>query len=201
MSLLKLLLATQLILVSSITPVLAATQANQHEYFDYYHRATPRAQKLLHLTEKYHLQKGITLLQQGKCTYALNDFQFILNYFPNHPEVLYRMIDWGEQCGKPSAAERSIKQAIKLYPDAAQTYTIYGIFFHREGKLKEAIEQYQHALKLEPNSSQTHYNLGLAYFARADYEDARKQAKAAYQAGFPLPGLKEKLKSVGQWKK
>lgn len=200
MTSLKQLLAAVLFTSSSMTPALAAAQAQTHEHFDYYHQATPRAQKLLHLTEEYHLKKGINLLKQGKCTYALSDFQFILNYFPNHPEVLYRMIDWGEQCGKPNVPEQRIKQAIETYPDAAQTYTIYGIFLHREGKLKEATEQYHHALELTPDSGQTHYNLGLAYFELGDYEAARKQAKAAYQGGFPLPGLKQKLSSVGQWK-
>ena len=64
-------------------------------------------------------------------------------------------------------------------------------------ELDDAIKQYQIATKLDPNSAEAHYNLGLAYLAKKNNQAAFKQAKLAYQLGYPLPGLKNKLAAQG----
>ena len=45
-----------------------------------------------------------------------------------------------------------------------------------------------------------HYNLGLALIEVGRVDDALMHAQLAYKAGFPLPGLREKLKRMGKWR-
>jgi len=41
--------------------------------------------------------------------------------------------------------------------------------------------------------------MGLIYFDLKDYDKALSFAHRAYGSGFPLPGLRDKLKKVGKW--
>jgi hypothetical protein len=43
------------------------------------------------------------------------------------------------------------------------------------------------------------YNLGLVLFDMKLYEDAKARAVAAYELGYPLPGLRRKLERIGKW--
>ena len=43
-------------------------------------------------------------------------------------------------------------------------------------------------------------DLGLAYADLKQYDKALESAHRAYGAGFPLPGLKNKLKRAGKWR-
>ena len=54
--------------------------------------------------------------------------------------------------------------------------------------------------KLMPGDANVAYNLGLIYVDLKDYENAREYAKRAYDGGFPLPGLRQKLVQAGQWR-
>jgi tetratricopeptide (TPR) repeat protein len=76
---------------------------------------------------------------------------------------------------------------------------IYGIHLHKVRKLDEALKLYKAAEKLEPRASEVHYNLGLLYVDKKDYRQAVLHAKKAYQLGYPLPGLRNKLISLGVW--
>ena len=55
------------------------------------------------------------------------------------------------------------------------------------------------ALRIDAKSPEAHYNLGLLYFDAGRTDDALEHAVAAYDAGFPLPGLRNKLMSAGHW--
>ena len=52
---------------------------------------------------------------------------------------------------------------------------------------------------LSPEDYNTHYNLGLLYFDKKNFAKSKEHAKIAYDQGFPLPGLKNKLTKAGQW--
>jgi tetratricopeptide (TPR) repeat protein len=79
---------------------------------------------------------------------------------------------------------------------------VYGIFLIKKGDRKGAESELQLAreglekLGGDPNLN---YNLGLAYFDLGDYDKALEQAKTAYSLGFPLPGLRDKLKRANKW--
>jgi tetratricopeptide (TPR) repeat protein len=70
----------------------------------------------------------------------------------------------------------------------------------RSGKKAEAVAKLEEGAALDERDANIQYNLGLAYFDVGQYEKALKSAHRAYAAGFPLPGLREKLKRAGKWR-
>ncbi len=74
-----------------------------------------------------------------------------------------------------------------------------GMHLHSRGRYKEALASYKRAEELGNNSITFFYNFGLLWFELKDYDHAVEYAKRAYDGGWPLPGLANKLKSVGRW--
>jgi tetratricopeptide (TPR) repeat protein len=154
----------------------------------------------IHVVDKYHLGKAQQKLRDKRYKYALNDLNFILRHFPNHPHALMLMEDAGRGTGQPDLALRYFDAAIAAYPDEPMTYLVYGVFLQKRSKLAEAIDHYEHALELKPNLPDAHYNLGLALVASKRYAEANQHALAAYRLGHPMPGLRNQLKQAGAWK-
>jgi tetratricopeptide (TPR) repeat protein len=92
-------------------------------------------------------------------------------------------------------------RAVEFAPDDGAVRVLYGIYLSRRGHKNEALEHLQAAQKLlaDADNPNLHYNLGLAYFELKDYDKALAHAKKAYELGFPLPGLRDKLKRAGKW--
>jgi Flp pilus assembly protein TadD len=76
---------------------------------------------------------------------------------------------------------------------------IYGNYLLKAGQADKATEQLKEAINLQPEDPNVNYNLGLLYVQKKDYEQAKIYAKKAYELGFPLPGLKNKLMEAGKW--
>ena len=85
-------------------------------------------------------------------------------------------------------------------PDDAMVKVIYGLFLMQAGRAKDAIAKLEAARDLDTQNANVHYNLGLAYADLKQYDKALESAHRAYGAGFPLPGLKNKLKRAGKWR-
>ncbi len=123
----------------------------------------------------------------GTIKWALADVEFVLAYFPNHPQALSLATEIARRMGSPKQADRYYEKAIQLYPGSAQTWMLYGIQLHRTGRLEDAIKKYRKALKLDNNLAEAHYNLGLALLKVGRVEEAQQHADKAYAMGYPLP--------------
>lgn len=167
---------------------------------DYY--GNEYGKRLIKDVEEHHIGPGIQRMN-GKphmWIYALQDFDFVLAYYPNHPQGLKLKAEVAMKMGKPQLAEESFQKAIRLYPHTTGTYILYAIFLQQNGKLEAAEANYKKALDSEPASVNAHYNLGLLYFDKKQYELANAHAQQAYAMGHPLPGLRKKLESINAWK-
>jgi tetratricopeptide (TPR) repeat protein len=170
--------------------------------FDYYAPRKGSAEELFQNVQNYHLEPGREDMLKGAFQYALANFEFILRYYPNHPRALDLL---SQTCNawknNPRCdADGWFERAIAVNPNAAPTYIVLGLHFHRSGKFADEIRSYKKALELQPQSLNAYYNLGLAYVAQKQYSLANEAAQHAYALGAPLPGLKDKLKAVGAWK-
>jgi tetratricopeptide (TPR) repeat protein len=166
---------------------------------DYY--GNEYGMRLLKDVEEHHLGPGIERMN-GKShmwIYAMQDFDFILAYYPNHPRGLQLKAEIAMKLGKPQLAEQSFRKAIELYPHTTSTYILYAVFLQQNGKLDAAEANYKTALNAEPNSAAAHYNLGLLYCKKQQYAAANLHAQRAYALGYPLPGLRKKLMAVKAW--
>jgi len=191
--------ATIVLLSFALLSTAAAAAEKWNDPHDYYATIAENRGDLLRNVEKFHLPQGIDKMRNKRFEPAWADFDFVLRYYPNHPRALLLISDLALRMKRPGDAEKYLNKAITLYPQYASTHVIYGIFLQKAGRLDDAILHYEDALRLEPNASETHYNLGLALFKKGDQDGALKHAKRAYQLGYPLPGLRNKLIKAGKW--
>lgn len=170
-----------------------------------YHDPNPnlRAREVLYSVEKLHLYKAINLLKKGNLFFACENLDFTLRWFPNHPRGLQIMSDLHrkqQKCPQRGmTAQHYFDAAINYYPKDASVRILYGMHFHKLGKLDQALEQYQAALSLTPDSAELQYNIGLLYVAMNDLIKAEESAHNAYRLGHPLPGLRNQLIKLGAW--
>jgi len=183
--------------------VAAAGAAAQPQDNDYYKaRLTKEGADLLRKVEGYHLKQGMDKMRAGSYAYAYGDFDFILRYFPNHPQGLALITElcdvrWkNDRCD----SEARLRKAIELNPRAPQTYVVYGVHLQRLKRTAEAVESYKRAIELDPAAGNAHYNLGLIYLEQKEFELANRHAQLAYATGMPYPALRDRLTQAGQWK-
>ena len=158
---------------------------------------------LLKNNEEHHLKEAITMMASGKpweIEYVKQQMFYMLPRWPNHPKALQIVSEIARRTHDPAYAIGWFTKAIDAFPDVYQTYVLYGIFLYRGDKYAEAEKNFRKAVELNPNSSETNYNLGLALLAEHKYEQANKYAQRAYKLGYPLEGLRRKLKEVKAWK-
>lgn len=165
---------------------------------DYY---VSRGTALLRTVEQYHLGQAEDEIRNNNYEPAWADLNFILRFFPNHPQALLLM---GQLCTEHYVRRCDLdvlfEKAISVNPNVAGTYISRGVYLHRVKRYGQAIESYQRALALDPDSVNAHYNLALAYLETKQYGLANEHAQRAYALGAPLPGLRERLKQIKQWK-
>lgn len=155
--------------------------------------------------EGNHLSPDVVNLVKGQTSTIGGDLDFVLRYFPNHHVALLSMLRLGEKekRSKPIGAKYSIecyfKRALIFRGDDGVVRTIYASYLYKAGNKTEALNQLNQAIQLGEDSPNANYNIGLIYFDLKDYDKALSFAHRAYGSGFPLPGLRDKLKKAGKW--
>jgi len=134
------------------------------------------------------------------------DITYTLRAIPNHYRALLALSRLEQRTGgqlpgfktdKSETAECYFTRALRFRPDDAKVLMAQGMHLHSRKRYKEALASYQRAEALGISSSQFWYNFGLLMFELKDYDKAAEFGERAYSAGWPLPGLANKLKSVG----
>lgn len=170
--------------------------------FDY--RGAPEAQR--RLVEDYHFNGDVEGLKRGMTDVNIaHDIDYTLRVFPNHPRALWAMARLAarEKSEQPRGARYTIEcyfdRALRFRSDDAHVRMVYGLHLVNLQNKTAAVEQLDKAIQLGDGDATLHYNVGLAYFDLKDYDRALAQARRAYGLGFPLPGLRDKLKRAGRW--
>jgi tetratricopeptide (TPR) repeat protein len=172
-------------------------------YGPYDYRSDKDKLKVVH---DYHFSPDVEFLRAGMSGYIGGDLDYILRAFPNHHRALRSMDLLGrkEKTEHPRGTRWSVEcyfdRAIRFRKDDAMVRMLYGIYLVARDRKKDGVDQLQAAEKLGASGANFHYNLGLAYFDLGQHEAALVHAKKAYDLGFPLPGLKDKLKRAGKWR-
>ncbi len=188
---------------SAAVPAAAQGAGSVVGTYDYYAAAaSPQTLQTLKNVETFHIEPGRERMKKRNYPGALQDFAFILNYFPNHPTALSLVSDLCDLNWKSPQCEPQLyfERALRINPKAPQTWALYGLHLQRRKDVDKAIDAYGRALELNPASMNAHYNLGLAYADQKRFDLANRHAQAAYALGYPLPGLKDRLVRSGQWR-
>jgi hypothetical protein len=170
--------------------------------FDY-RTATAGAKRLV---EMFHFTTNVETLQSGNSGPLGGELDYTLRVFPNHARALMSMIRLGQRDKtiKPQGAhytvECYVERAVEFKPDDTAIRQLRGIYYSMHRNYDKAIADFQLVIEQQPDNANAHYNLGLAYFEIGNYEGAVAEAKRANALGFPLAGLRNKLKAKAKWK-
>jgi tetratricopeptide (TPR) repeat protein len=181
--------------VPSFAQVVPQCGSLQNAYgpFDY---RDPANQKQLALVEQFHFSNDVETLRSHN---AISDLDYTLRAFPNHSRALNSLSRYALRGGRkwPNPSVRSadcyFKRALAFRADDVPARMIYANHLARTGKVPEAEREYEQALALDPDGAEVNYNAGLFYLKIDRLEEAKKRAAVAYENGYPLPGLRNKI--------
>jgi tetratricopeptide (TPR) repeat protein len=176
---------------------------NGYGPFDYRRRA--EFQQNFYLVEMAHFTPDVENGVKGNTSSVGGDLDYTLRAIPNHHRGLSTLATLAlrdhtvEVNGMHFPVECYFIRALRLTPDDGAVYATYGSYLFSLGKIDKAADLFKQGLGYEPDNATLNYNLGLVYLKQHNYDKARTAAKKAYAAGFPLPGLKNKLIEAKQW--
>lgn len=161
----------------------------------------------LPIVERFHFNVDVESLKRGQSAELPGgDLDYTLRAFPNHHRALYAMARYQLKYphsrlapGAQYSGDCYFERAIHFRPEDSRVQLVYGIYLDKRGNQAGAIERFRRAVELSPDSAEAHYNLGLLLFKSGEYVSAREHAQIAYDLGFPLQGLKRRLKEKNQW--
>ncbi len=179
---------------------------NHHGPFDYTDYNVYKEHGFL--VESNHFDANVESLNKGVTTNVYGDLDYVLRVFPNHHRALTTLSKYEfqvenaiEKMGESISVECFFNRAIVFKPNDGIVRLIYATYLHRKGNFANAKLQYQKALEINPDSAEAHYNFGLYYVDTNHLNMAVKHGHRAYELGYPLPGLKNKLIRKGVWDK
>ena len=174
---------------------------------DDYRDPSPDARHHIKQVEDFHFDSDVQTLKNSH--HAMANLNYTLRHVPNHPYALHTLIRLHQRVkkespgldrsGLPIDADCYLRRAIQFRPRDPTVHMLYGIFHHQDGRLDDALAAYLRSRELNSRYPELEYNLGLLYFDREEYDKALKHAKRAYNLGYPLPGLRNKLQQIGRW--
>lgn len=160
----------------------------------------------LKIVEQYHFTPNVESLVRGNSGSVGGELSYTLRASPNHHRALLAMIRLGEKLKSPHplgsgySVECWFERALRFRPDDNTARLIYATFLMKDGRNPEAVRQLEVATATAADNAFTQYNAGLIYFDMKNFDAALIQAHRAYGLGFPQPGLRDQLQSVGKWK-
>lgn len=175
----------------------------QNAYGPYDYTSLEQRRSKLPIVESGHFNSDVENLIRGQSGKIYEDLEYTLRAFPNHPRALWAMSRLHLREGTKRLAgglytiECWFDRAIRMNADDSTVRYIFGMYSHKSGNFEEAAANYLRALSLDDGYAEVHYNLGLLYLETGQIELAKEQAIEAYRLGYPLPGLKRKLKESG----
>lgn len=171
-----------------------------------YRDPNARAEGKLHVVERRHFTREVELLEKGSTSTTPGpDLDYTLRHIPNHSRALASMarLFVRNQGQRPMGSNYSMdcwfRRARQFAPDDAAVPMVHAVYLAELGRTDEALKKLHEAMAMDPGNANVRYNLGLAYARRGELDKAVEHARAAYGAGFPLPGLRDLLASKGAW--
>lgn len=170
---------------------------NGYGPFDY--RDPVNKRDNLPIVEQFHFTVDVETLRRGTSGTLVGDLNYTLRAFPNHHRALRSIARYALSGGRFSiddpipSAECYFERAIVFRPEDETVRAIYGGYLARRGERQQARREYEEALRLKPESAEINYVSALFFLDEGDLVRARALAKIAYDNGYPLPGLRNRL--------
>ena len=112
----------------------------------------PRVKAWLTLVEGRHASERVwKLFRAGDNNDALEDTQYTLARFPNHPRALNLLVEIGKATDQTSMPLSYFEKALKYYPQHGFTHAQYGRYLVQIGATSAGIAEFTEALRLDPD--------------------------------------------------
>lgn len=195
--------AQSTIAVVELGPAVCGPLTNGYGPFDF--RKATAAQR--DLVESAHFTTEVELLVRGKTSENIgHDIDYTLRAFPNNPRALISMsrLSLREKRSTPRGAQYSIdcylERAMRFQPDDPMPPMVAGVHYAQMKQRDKALGYLQRASLIADGDPNLHYNLALGYLEAGDLDASMRHARIAYAAGYPLPGLRDRLRAAGAWR-
>ncbi len=163
----------------------------------------------------HHYCSSIHLLSRAKASHSKTARDFLLRSAydeatytitradPNsivYPDMVITLAMIDKERGNLPAAVSVLEGEISSRPTETKAYTALAIIYKSERELPKAKAVLVKAnAATDGQSADVQYTLGLIQLAMGDVDGAAQSAHRAYKLGYPLPWLRNKLKSMGRW--
>jgi len=175
--------------VDKLNALLPESTALANDYFNADTEGPIRGR--LESVENYHMGRGlIEKIAKGEYKYALQELDFVLTYFPNHPRGLQLLTSVAVLIKNRALPIPFFEKAIALYPDRAITCAQYGWYYVTIDRLDIGIHKLKDAIEMDPKLTAAYVWLAQAYEKKGNLQLAREAAKRAKELGYneKLPG-------------
>lgn len=179
---------------------------NLQNAFGPYDFRDPAQVKNLDLVERFHFTRPVESLERGQSSAEpLSDIVYTLRAFPNHHRALSSIARFQLRGGRfpenTFDAECFFRRAAAFAADDYTVHLLHGIFLAKQKRIEDARAEYETALRLAPDSVDVNYTAGLFFVEIGEIARAKQLAEIAYAAGYPLPGLRNRLAAAESKKK
>jgi protein O-mannosyl-transferase len=119
---------------------------------------------------------GLTLMAKGNSQEAYDYYQKAAVYTPNYSYLEINMGIAAGELGRDIEAEQHFQRAISLMPNNSQSYSYYGRWLHKRGRIEEAIKNLAQSTTLNSADLMPRNLLMQIYSQRADWVNVKKIA-------------------------
>ncbi len=109
-----------------------------------------------------YINRALSYEKVGNIKLALNDYEYVLSLFPDHPIARYNLLNLKTN-RKPENQLNLLDDFVEKNPTVAQGYVSRGLFFFDSGNYKYALIDFLKAVELDSNNTDFLFNLALTY--------------------------------------
>jgi len=120
---------------------------------------------------------GLALAKEGKLTDAMNEYRTALRANSNSAAAHMNLANALAVQNSPDALPH-YAEVLRLKPDFAQAYYLYGMELIKRGESAQAIPSLQRAVQLESNLVDAHFNLGVALAKQKRFAESLPEFEA-----------------------
>jgi tetratricopeptide (TPR) repeat protein len=135
----------------------------------------------------YYLERGISLLENGRPEDAVADLTKVLKLDPQNRHAWAKLALAYTSLGRIQEAFDAVNDAIRLDPEAADLFRLRGDIYSSAEDFKAAVRDYTQAVELRPHNPVAYNNRGVALARLGRNREAVKDLEAAMEQALSSP--------------
>jgi predicted Zn-dependent protease len=195
-NLMKILISLLVISLFFVAPAYTQNSGVKDDWHnqDYFRRTTdPKVKELLDTVERYHFCTSGQCADKtnfwewfgsNKYKLAIEELEYVLRIFPNHPTALNLMELMATLTKSPTLAVPWYGKALKSYPNYPIIHVQYGNYLININRIDAGMAELQQAIKIDPKFAMAYVYFARAYRKMGKSELADSNAKKAKELGF-----------------